>query len=129
MYSKTLKTLAVVAGVSMASTAQAGPEVEVLHWWTSGGEAAAIKVLVDDFKSNGGTWKDMPVAGGGGDAARTALKARVLSCNPPTAFQMKGPSIQEWHEEGALTTSIDAVAKAEKWDASLPAQVANHMKC
>ena len=65
---------------------KANPEVEVLHWWTSGGEAAAVKVLMDDFKSNGGTWKDMPVAGGGGDAAMAALKARVLAGNPPTAF-------------------------------------------
>jgi len=23
----------------------AGPKIEVLHWWTSGGEAAALKVL------------------------------------------------------------------------------------
>ena len=90
-----LKTLAavVVAAGMISSAAKAGPEVEVLHWWTAGGEAAAIKVLVDDFKSHGGKWTDMPVAGGGGDAARTALKARVLSGNAPTAFQMKGPSI------------------------------------
>lgn len=126
---KTMTALAVAAGVAGATTAKAAPEVEVLHWWTSGGEAAAIKVLVDDFKSNGGTWTDMPVAGGGGDAARTALKARVLSGNPPTAFQMKGPSIQEWHEEGALTLGIDAVAKSENWDAALPTPIANHMKC
>ncbi len=126
---KTLTAVALATGLAFATSAKAGPEVEVLHWWTSGGEAAAIKVLVDDFKANGGTWTDMPVAGGGGDAARTALKARVLSGNPPTAFQMKGPSIQEWHEEGALTVGINAVAAAEKWDASLPAPIANHMKC
>ena len=125
---KTLAAVAVAAGM-ISSAAKAGPEVEVLHWWTAGGEAAAIKVLVDDFKSHGGKWTDMPVAGGGGDAARTALKARVLSGNAPTAFQMKGPSIQEWHEEGALTVGIDAVAKSENWDASLPAAIANHMKC
>ncbi len=124
-----LTALAVVAGVSLATAAKAEPQVEVLHWWTSGGEARAIQVLVDDFKSAGGTWTDMPVAGGGGDAARTALKARVLSGNPPTAFQMKGPSIQEWYEEGALTTGIDKIAKQQDWDGVLPAQIANHMKC
>ncbi len=129
MKNMSLTALAVIAGVSLATAAKAEPQVEVLHWWTSGGEARAIQVLVDDFKSAGGTWTDMPVAGGGGDAARTALKARVLSGNPPTAFQMKGPSIQEWHEEGALTTGIDAIAKEENWDGVLPAAIANHMKC
>ena len=107
---------------------KANPEVEVLHWWTSGGEAAAVKVLMDDFKSNGGTWKDMPVAGGGGDAAMQALKARVLAGNAPTAVQLKGPSIQEWYEQGALS-DISEVAKAEGWDDVLPPAVANHMKC
>jgi glucose/mannose transport system substrate-binding protein len=129
MQFKSITAIAVAAGLSFASAAKAGPEVEVLHWWTSGGEAAAIKVLVDDFKSNGGKWTDMPVAGGGGDAARTALKARVLAGNAPTAFQMKGPSIQEWHEEGALTVGIDAVAKTENWDGALPGPIADHMKC
>jgi glucose/mannose transport system substrate-binding protein len=129
MKNMSLTALTVIAGAMLATTARAEPQVEVLHWWTSGGEARAIQVLVDDFKSAGGTWTDMPVAGGGGDAARVALKARVLSGNPPTAFQMKGPSIQEWHEEGALTTGIDAIAKEENWDGVLPAAIANHMKC
>ena len=129
MRNMSLTALAVVAGVSLATAAKAEPQVEVLHWWTSGGEARAIQVLVDDFKAAGGTWTDMPVAGGGGDAARTALKARVLSGNPPTAFQMKGPSIQEWYEEGALSTGIDAMAKEQNWDGVLPASIANHMTC
>ena len=86
MRNMSLTAIAVIVGVSFATAAKAEPQVEVLHWWTSGGEARAIQVLVDDFKAAGGTWTDMPVAGGGGDAARTALKARVLSGNPPTAF-------------------------------------------
>ncbi len=72
-----------------ATTAHAEPQAEVLHWWTSGGEAAAVKVLMEEFEENGGTWTDMPVAGGGGDAAMTALRARVLSGNAPTAVQLK----------------------------------------
>ena len=75
------------------SPAMAG-EAEVLHWWTSGGEAKALQVLKNDFAKKGGTWKDMPVAGGGGDAANVTLKARVYSGDPPTASQIKGPTIQ-----------------------------------
>jgi len=59
-------------GVTL-SPAMAGGEAEVLHWWTSGGEAKALQVLKDDFAKKGGTWKDMPVAGGGGDAANVTL--------------------------------------------------------
>ena len=52
-------------------------EVQMLHWWTSGGEAAALNVLKGDLSKEGYAWKDVPVAGGGGDAAMTALKAMV----------------------------------------------------
>ncbi len=120
----TVSTLAVVAGSSVL----AGPEAEVLHWWTSGGEAKSVAVLQEEFASNGGTWTDMPVAGGGGDAAMTALRARVLSGNAPTAVQLKGPAIQEWYEEGVLA-DISSVAEAEGWGNVLPASIAGHMKC
>jgi len=124
---KILTSTVVAASMALPIAASAEPKVEVLHWWTSGGESKAVKSLVEEFKANGGTWTDMPVAGGGGDAAMTALKARVLAGNPPTAVQLKGPSIQEWAEEGALG-DLNDVGTAEKWDAVLPAQIANVMK-
>ena len=61
-------------GLSGAAIAD---DVEVLHWWTSGGEAKALTVLKDDLKTQGIGWKDMPVAGGGGSNAMTVLRARV----------------------------------------------------
>jgi glucose/mannose transport system substrate-binding protein len=116
------------ASLCYASVAIAGPQAEVLHWWTSGGEARAVAVLQQEFAARGGTWTDMPVAGGGGDAAMTALRARVLSGNAPTAVQLKGPAIQEWYEEGVLA-DISAVAEAEGWADILPASIAGHMQC
>lgn len=116
------------AALLSAGVAGAEPEVEVLHWWTSGGEARSVAVLQEEFAENGGTWTDMPVAGGGGDAAMTALRARVLSGNAPTAVQLKGPAIQEWYAEGVLA-DISDVAEAENWDSLLPASIAGHMKC
>ena len=127
----TLKSaLAASAAVSIISATAgfAGPEAEVLHWWTSGGEAKSVAVLQEEFASKGGTWTDMPVAGGGGDAAMTALRARVLSGNAPTAGQLKGPAIQEWYEEGVLA-DISSVAQANGWADVLPASIAGHMKC
>jgi hypothetical protein len=112
---------------SLPSICQAGGTVEVLHWWTSGGEAKAIATLKSAFEAQGGRWIDSPVAGGGGDAAMTALRARVVAGNPPSAVQLKGPNIQEWARQGVLT-DIDAVARAEKWDQLLPPALASIMK-
>ena len=94
MKSKLIMTVALALPLTVNTSAFADPEAEVLHWWTSGGEAKSVAVLQNEFASRGGAWTDMPVAGGGGDAAMTALRARVLSGNAPTAVQLKGPSIR-----------------------------------
>ncbi|MBY3232953.1 sugar ABC transporter substrate-binding protein, partial [Rhizobium laguerreae] len=73
-----------MAGLSAAQAADV-KEVQMLHWWTSGGEAAALNVLKEDLSKEGFAWKDVPVAGGGGDAAMTALKAMVSAGTYPTA--------------------------------------------
>ena len=130
----TLKVLSAVSGLAIVASTVAfadghvTPEAEVLHYWTSGGEAKSVAVLQEEFASNGGTWTDMPVAGGGGDAAGTALRARVLAGNAPTAAQIKGPAIQEWFEEGVLA-DISAVAEANNWSEILPEAIAGHMQC
>ena len=110
--------VALAAGLSTVSNAQAD-DVEVLHWWTSGGEAAALDVLKQDLESQGVGWKDMPVAGGGGEAAMTTLRARVTAGNAPTAVQMLGFDITDWAKEGALG-DLNSVAAAEKWDDVVP---------
>ncbi len=126
MYMKSV--LAASTALMLAGPVAAEPTAEVLHWWTSGGEAKSVAVLQDQFKAEGGTWTDMPVAGGAGDAAMTALRARVLSGNAPTAVQLKGPAIQEWYEETGLA-DISDVAEENDWAAALPDQIAQHMKC
>ncbi|MHC0053563.1 ABC transporter substrate-binding protein [Actibacterium sp. D379-3] len=118
---------AALAGTVCAGGAQADGTVEVLHWWTSGGEAKAVGTLKSAFEAKGGTWIDSPIAGGGGDAAMTALRARVVAGNPPTAVQLKGPGIHEWAREGALN-DVDAVAQAENWNGVLPPALASIMK-
>lgn len=123
------RNLAVIGtlAAAMAGPAKAEGTVEVLHWWTSGGEAKAVGTLKSAFESQGGTWIDSPIAGGGGDAAMTALRARVMAGNPPTAVQLKGPGIQEWAEQGALN-DVQAVATEEGWDEVLPPALADIMK-
>lgn len=119
---------ACVAAASLALTpATQAAEVEVLHWWTSGGEAKSVAYLKKRLEDQGVAWNDFAVAGGGGENAMTVLKSRAVSGNPPTAAQIKGPSIQEWGELGFLA-SVDDVAKANKWDALLPTVVSDVMK-
>jgi glucose/mannose transport system substrate-binding protein len=95
------------------------PNVEVLHWWTSGGEAAALNVLKENLEAMGIIWTDSPVAGGGGEQAMTVLRSRATSGNPPTAVQMLGFDILDWAELGFLA-DINEIAEAEGWDAVVP---------
>ncbi len=118
---------AVAALMSTFTGAYAAEQVEVLHWWTSGGEAAALNVLKEDLAKKGVEWLDMPVAGGGGEAAMTALRARVTAGNPPTAVQMLGFDIKDWAAEGALG-NLDDVASAEGWDGVIPAALQEFSK-
>ena len=76
-----------------ALAAEAKGSVEVLHWWTSGGEAAAVNTLKQQVEKTVSP-KDNAVAGGGGAAAMTVLKSRAVAGNPPAAAQIKGPDIQ-----------------------------------
>ena len=105
--------------VSLAATA-ADKSVEVVHWWTSGGEAAALTVLKNDMQKKGYEWKDSPVAGGGGDQARTVLRARSAAGNPPEAMQMLGFIITDYAEEGLLG-DLTPIATKEGWDKLVPA--------
>ena len=117
-----LLSLAVLA----AQAAGAG-QVEVLHWWTSGGEAKSVAELKRMLAAEGHTWRDFAVVGGGGESAVSVLRSRVLAGNPPAAAQIKGPGIQEWGRMGVLA-NLDEVAKRQQWDSQLPKVVADVMK-
>ncbi len=109
-----------IAALMASSSLAHAADVEVLHWWTSGGEAAALNVLKDDLGGQNIGWVDMPVAGGGGEAAMTTLRARVTAGDAPTAVQMLGYDILDWAAEKALA-NLDGVAAEEGWDAVVPA--------
>jgi glucose/mannose transport system substrate-binding protein len=120
MLRKLLIGTALGSGLAFAAHAQDVKEVEMLHWWTSGGEAAALNVLKEDLAKQGFAWKDVPVAGGGGDAAMTALKAMVAAGNYPTASQMLGYTVLDYAEAGVMGDLTETAVK-EGWDKSVPA--------
>ncbi len=111
----------------LAAPAMADPSVEVMHFWTSGGEAAALSAVRDKVVADGVAWVDAPIAGGGGDAAKTALQARIASGNPPAAMLLLGQNIIDWANEGMLG-NVDAIAAAGNWDTVLPQAVQDFTK-
>lgn len=114
---------ALAAGAAIIALAAGGAKaqesVEVLHWWTAGGEAAALNVLKENLAKEGVSWKDMPVAGGSGVQAMTALRARVTSGDPPTAVQMLGFDIRDWAEQGVVG-NLDELADKQGWGKVIP---------
>src|SRR5688500_3265388 len=116
------------AGLLSASGAGApAGQVEVLHWWTSGGESRSVDELKRLLAAQGHPGRVFAVVGGGGDCAMAVLRSRVLAGNPPAAAQIKGPAIQEWGRLKVLA-DLEEVATAQKWDAQLPRVVADVMK-
>ncbi|PTL83728.1 ABC transporter substrate-binding protein [Vitiosangium sp. GDMCC 1.1324] len=125
---RALKTLAglvpaLMIGVSTGASAQTA---EVLHWWTSGGESAALGKVRAAYTAKGGTWKDTPIAGGGN--ARAAVVNRMIGGKPPTVFMFSiGKQLDELAEQG-LVGDVNDVAVAGKWDAVLPPLIAQVSK-
>ena len=114
--------LAVLAGGSAHAQAKA----EVMHWWTSGGESAAVQELAGAFTKSGGVWVDSAVAGG--ENARAAAINRIVGGNPPTAAMFNtSQQYLDIIKEGMLN-DIDAVAAKEGWDKMLPAPIINSIK-
>ena len=118
-FSHRLATATCLVAMTIPAAPAIAGDVEVLHWWTSGGEAAALNVLKQDLETQSIGWQDMPVAGGGGTQAMTVLRARVTAGNAPTAVQMLGFDITDWAMEGALA-NLNDVAAAEGWDDVVP---------
>lgn len=120
-----LKTCAFATLLAWGAAAHA-QKAEVIHWWTSGGESAAVKELAKAYQQAGGTWVDAAVAGG--EAARAAAINRIAGGNPPTAAQFN--TSKQYHDviaEGMLN-DIDAVAAKEGWDRWMPQPILQSIK-
>ncbi|WP_434620137.1 ABC transporter substrate-binding protein [Tabrizicola sp. M-4] len=112
-----MKRFTLAAGL-MASvalpTAGLSTELEVTHWWTSGGEAAAVAELAKAFDASGDKWVDGAIAGGG-DTARPIMISRITGGDPMGATQFNhGQQALELVEAGLMLDLTD-VAEAEGW--------------
>ncbi len=111
-------SLALPAGIAQAT------DLEVTHWWTSGGEAAAVRVLADSLTANTEhTWVDGAIAGSAA-TANPIIISRILGGNPMGATQMNTGRDAEDLIRAGLMTDLTEVAEAEGWrDAIRPAHL------
>ncbi|AGI69646.1 ABC transporter extracellular solute-binding protein [Octadecabacter antarcticus 307] len=111
--SKTLKSLLVGTALTVASASQA-IELEVTHWWTSGGEAAAVTKFAEAWNATGNTWLDGAIAGSGG-TARPIIISRIIGGDPMAATQMNHGRQAEELIEAGLLLDLSEVAEAGGW--------------
>jgi glucose/mannose transport system substrate-binding protein len=109
-----LTTKLLAATAIMTAGAAHAIELEVTHWWTSGGEANAVSKFAEAWNATGNTWVDGAIAGGG-DTARPIMISRILGGDPMDAFQFNhGRQAEELIEAGLMLDLTD-VAEAEGW--------------
>ncbi len=112
-----LRKLAAILAVSVAlpfASPALAVELEVTHWWTSGGEAAAVAELAKAFNAGGDTWIDGAIAGSGG-VARPVIISRILGGDPMGATQLNhGRQAEELIQAGLMLDLTD-LADAEGW--------------
>ena len=110
---QSFSTLAAAVTMAIAGSAHAA-ELEVTHWWTSGGEAAAVAEFAKAFDATGNKWIDGAIAGSGG-TARPIIISRILGGDPMGATQLNhGRQAEELIEEGLLT-DLTELAEKEGW--------------
>jgi glucose/mannose transport system substrate-binding protein len=107
---------ALFASSVLFSAGSAGAvDLEVTHWWTSGGEAAAAKVLAESYDKLGGDkWVDGAIAGSG-TTARPIIVSRILGGNPMGATQLNTGRDAEDLVKAGLMTDLSELAAKEGW--------------
>jgi glucose/mannose transport system substrate-binding protein len=116
---------AVVAALALASSAcgddsptsatTSTKQLEVVSWWTSGSEAAALNALFAAFRaSNPGVDAiNAAVAGGAGSNAIVELAKRLQAGDPPDVWQtFAGKSVQGYARRGVVR-SVESVFDRE----------------
>ena len=99
--------LAGVAAASMALASAAHAQemkVEVMHNMASPTQQPALKVLVDAFQAAGGTWVDLPIAGG--SKARAAMVNRAVAGDPADLMYVHAKLVFGELTAQGLTTAV-----------------------
>ena len=123
MYNVCKVAAAVLLACASMGARAADPKPDVIHWWTSSSEAAAVRTIADAYRKQGGVWNDSAIAGA--DQARATAINRIVGGNPPMAAQFNTTKqFTDLVEQGMLN-NVDDVAKREGWDKFLPEPILN----
>ena len=110
----TLSAAAVALAVALPFAPASATDLEVTHWWTSGGEAAAVAEFAKAFDATGNKWIDGAIAGSGG-TARPIMISRITGGDPMGATQFNHGRQAEELVEAGLMRDLTAIAEAGKW--------------
>ncbi|WP_428688602.1 ABC transporter substrate-binding protein [Roseibium sp.] len=111
---KAIRTVLAATTALCAATAANATDLEVTHWWTSGGEAAAVAEFAKAFDATGNKWVDGAIAGSGG-TARPIMISRITGGDPMGATQFNHGRQAEELVEAGLMRDLTDIAKAENW--------------
>lgn len=121
-----LMAAGLLAPAASGAAAAAGPKAEVMHWWTSSSESAAVRKFADAYRAAGGVWADTAVAGA--DQAKSVAINRIVGGNPPTAAQFNTTKqFRDLIDQGSLN-NVDDIALRDKWDQLMPAPILDVIK-
>ena len=110
---RTLTAAFAASTISFIGAASAA-DLEVTHWWTSGGESAAVAEFAKAFDATGNHWVDGAIAGGG-NTARPVMISRITGGDPMGATQFNtGRQAEELVAAGLMRDLTDLATK-EKW--------------
>jgi glucose/mannose transport system substrate-binding protein len=93
---------------AVMGTAAGAADLEVTHWWTSPGEAAAVAEFARVFEEEtGNTWVDSALAGSG-TGANPVIISRIIGGDPMGATQMNtGRDAEELIQAGLMRDLTD----------------------
>jgi glucose/mannose transport system substrate-binding protein len=128
-----MKKLFCVPILSMALLLALGPacpasvagkkQLEVVSWWTSGGEAVALEVLFKIYKHKNPDVEvsNAAISGGGGSAARPLLQTRLAAGDPPDTWQVHpGHELFGQYVQGDYCVPVTVLYRSEGWDRIVP---------
>ena len=124
-YKSMVAALAATVSLAFMGSVKAA-DVEVTHWWTSGGEAAAVAEFAKAFDATGNKWVDGAIAGSG-DVARPIIISRILGGNPMGATQLNPGKDADDLVKAGLMLDLTELAAKEDWANILrpPSQLAS----
>ncbi|MGV1915936.1 ABC transporter substrate-binding protein [Rhizobium sp. 22-785-1] len=105
---------ALAASVMLPAGIAGATDLEVTHWWTSGGEAAAVAELAKAFDATGNKWVDGAIAGSGG-TARPIMISRITGGDPMGATQFNHGRQAEELVQARLMRDLSDVAEKGNW--------------